>query len=60
MISMGLVICVYLVANIAYLGVLSPRQMVQSTAVAVVSNLSYYERERNWFLESFNMNNTTN
>ena len=37
LISMCTVICVYLVANIAYLGVLSPQQMTQSTAVAVVS-----------------------
>ena len=37
MISMCTVICVYLVANIAYLGVLSAPQMTQSTAVAVVS-----------------------
>ncbi|KAK7473397.1 hypothetical protein BaRGS_00035370 [Batillaria attramentaria] len=35
MISMVTVICVYLVANIAYLGVLSPQLMTQSTAVAV-------------------------
>lgn len=35
MISMCLVICVYLVANVAYLGVLSPQLMTQSTAVAV-------------------------
>lgn len=35
MISMCIVICVYLVANIAYLGVLSPQLMTQSTAVAV-------------------------
>ncbi|KAL8617164.1 hypothetical protein ACOMHN_014334 [Nucella lapillus] len=35
MISMCTVICVYLVANIAYLGVLSPQLMTQSTAVAV-------------------------
>ena len=37
MISMCTVICVYLVANIAYLGVLSAPQMTQSAAVAVVS-----------------------
>ncbi|ESP00324.1 hypothetical protein LOTGIDRAFT_140967 [Lottia gigantea] len=35
LISMCLVICVYLVANIAYLAVLTPTQMLQSTAVAV-------------------------
>ncbi|XP_076467741.1 large neutral amino acids transporter small subunit 1-like [Babylonia areolata] len=35
MISMGLVIIVYLVANVAYLGVLTPQQMTHSTAVAV-------------------------
>ncbi|XP_076446940.1 large neutral amino acids transporter small subunit 1-like [Babylonia areolata] len=35
MISMCLVIVVYLVANVAYLGVLSPEQMTRSTAVAV-------------------------
>ncbi|KAI8799094.1 large neutral amino acids transporter small subunit 1 [Biomphalaria glabrata] len=35
MISMITVICVYLVTNIAYLAVLSPSQMLQSTAVAV-------------------------
>ncbi|XP_005095780.1 large neutral amino acids transporter small subunit 1 [Aplysia californica] len=35
MISMGVVIGVYLVTNIAYLAVLTPAQMVKSTAVAV-------------------------
>ncbi|KAL8596295.1 hypothetical protein ACOMHN_067787 [Nucella lapillus] len=35
MISMLTVISVYMVANIAYLGVLTPQQMTQSTAVAV-------------------------
>ncbi|XP_059152557.1 large neutral amino acids transporter small subunit 1-like [Physella acuta] len=35
MISMITVICVYLITNIAYLAVLSPAQMLQSTAVAV-------------------------
>ncbi|KAH3842179.1 hypothetical protein DPMN_115674, partial [Dreissena polymorpha] len=34
-ISMTLVICVYLLANVAYLGVLSPLQMLSSPAVAV-------------------------
>ena len=37
MISMAIVIVVYLVANVAYLAVLSPSMMLQSTAVAVVS-----------------------
>ncbi|KAH9507791.1 Large neutral amino acids transporter small subunit 1 [Bulinus truncatus] len=35
MISMITVICVYLITNIAYLAVLTPAQMLQSTAVAV-------------------------
>ncbi|CAG5121791.1 unnamed protein product, partial [Candidula unifasciata] len=35
MISMITVICVYLVTNIAYIAVLTPAQMLQSTAVAV-------------------------
>merc|ERR1711875_186919 len=35
MISMCLVISVYLVTNIAYLAVLTPSMMLQSTAVAV-------------------------
>lgn len=37
-ISMTLVIIVYLLANVAYLGVLTPLQMLSSPAVAVVSN----------------------
>lgn len=35
MISMTLVITIYLITNVAYLGVLSPAEMLQSTAVAV-------------------------
>ena len=35
-ISMTLVIVVYMMANVAYLGVLSPLQMLSSPAVAVV------------------------
>ncbi|CAI9734853.1 large neutral amino acids transporter small subunit 1-like [Octopus vulgaris] len=35
LISMSLVITVYLIANVAYLGVLSPFEMLKSTAVAV-------------------------
>lgn len=35
MISMIFIIVIYLVANVAYLGVLSPQQMTRSTAVAV-------------------------
>ena len=36
-ISMVTVIVVYLVTNVAYLAILTPTQMLQSTAVAVVS-----------------------
>ena len=35
---MTIVIVVYMMANVAYLGVLSPSQMLLSPAVAVVSN----------------------
>lgn len=35
LISMTLVITIYLITNVAYLGVLSPAEMLQSTAVAV-------------------------
>lgn len=35
-ISMSIVISTYLAANVAYLGVLTPAQMIQSEAVAVV------------------------
>ena len=38
-ISMTIVIVVYLLANVAYLGVLSPLQMLSSPAVAVVRYL---------------------
>ena len=41
MISMMVVIVTYLIANVAYLGVLSPAEMLLSPAVAVVYKFKY-------------------
>lgn len=41
MISMTVVIVTYLIANVAYLGVLSPAEMLLSPAVAVVYKFKY-------------------
>ena len=52
-ISMTVVIVVYLLANVAYLGVLSPQMMLSSPAVAVVSFCSF-----NFITQTRVLNNT--
>ena len=42
LISMSIVTVVYIVANIAYFSVLSPIEVIKSSAVAVVSNTVVY------------------